>query len=556
MLELPGNGQTITGCATRLYRAIAATGRYFLRGGTVMTLVDAGGTLTLVPVEADPLRSIAEHYFQVYARRAGVNGEMVLKPATMTKDIAGAILACDERKCLPEVRGLSGCPLLMHDGRVIGPGYDPASKTLVTGGQMPPEVSLKEAVAALLALLEGFDFLSASDLSRAIAAQVGPALRLGGHLNLYPAFVTEADQSQTGKGYLQKAIAAIYKESLRLVTQRQQGGVGSLDESISARMMEGRPFIQLDNLRGKQDSPNIEALMTSEEDFPVRVPHRIEMMVDPSRFVIMMTSNAAEMTPDMANRSYISRLRKRPDGYRFKQYTEGDLLDHIRANQPYYLGCVFAVLRHWINLGKPLLDEAGHDFRQWARTLGWIVVRIFGAAPLMAGHHEAKIRLSNPAQSFARQVAVAIAATGGLDQPWTAKSIYELAEANEIPVPGLREPNDDQGARRVGALMGRVLGGKDSVMLDGITINLEIRPVRRDDGNGHFDQKVYRFATPTTAATATTVGLYTSMEIPVFSRDVPTSTVAPVVVGKDAANDQPIDQPDFIGPAGRERFEL
>jgi hypothetical protein len=46
-----------------------------------------------------------------------------------------------------------------------------------------------------------------------------------------------------------------------MVTQRQ-GGVGGFDESLSQAMLGGRPFIQLDNVRGHIGSPYFEAILT------------------------------------------------------------------------------------------------------------------------------------------------------------------------------------------------------------------------------------------------------------------------------------------------------
>jgi hypothetical protein len=64
---------------------------------------------------------------------------------------------------------------------------------------------------------------------------------------------------------------------------------------------------------------------------------------------VFMTSNGVETTRDFANRSSIVRIRRR-QGHQFKQFAGGDLLAHIRANEPYYLGCVFSVLWEWVQL--------------------------------------------------------------------------------------------------------------------------------------------------------------------------------------------------------------
>src|SRR5207237_8076272 len=110
-----------------------------------------------------------------------------------------------------------------------------------------------------------------------------------------------------------------------------------------------------------------------------------------------MTSNGVETTRDFANRSSILRIRKL-EGHQYKQFPEGDLLAHVRANQPYYLGCVFSVLREWLGCGKPrTLGETRHDFVECSQTLNAIVVSLFSAAPLLDGHGSAQERLITPA---------------------------------------------------------------------------------------------------------------------------------------------------------------
>src|SRR5438067_11374824 len=130
------------------------------------------------------------------------------------------------------------------------------------------------------------------------------------------------------------------------------------------------------------DSAHLEAFLTAEGSFPARVPYRSEVQIDPDRFFILLSSNGVEATRDMANRSSIIRIRKR-ESFTYSDFSEGDLLSHIRANQSYYQGCVFAVIREWYRAGRPKSCELRHDFRGWFQALDWIVQNPFRAAPLM-----------------------------------------------------------------------------------------------------------------------------------------------------------------------------
>jgi len=305
-----------------------------------------------------------------------------------------------------------------------------------------------------------------------------------------PADVAEADQSQSGKTFRQRVGCAIYNEKPSMIAARK-GGVGSVDESFSQALISGRPFIQLDNFRGKMDSQYIEAFLTADGSFGARVPHRGEVQVDPRRFLVLMSSNGVEATRDFANRSSIIRIRKRV-GFNYQDYPEGDLLDHVRANQPYFLGCVFAVIREWLEYGKQKTTVTDHDFKEWAQTLDWIVQNIFDAAPLLDGHLIAQQRVSNPALSFLRVIALDVRAAGRLGQVVCAGDIADLCDEAGIDIPGIKPGANNDPRLKIGMLMRRAFGEAASVSVDEFTVARE-EVMRTRPGGGDVSTKVYRF---------------------------------------------------------------
>jgi len=492
-LILPGGTVTITETATELFGRIAPTKTLFIRGGVVTELLrDQNGVLILSVVRPATARSLFEKHGRLMAWRSGAEGEPVLKPVVMAEDMAKALLECEvARHLLPRVDGLVNCPIIVGDGEMVGRGYHEPTRLLITGGEFPPTVKLSEAVASLKEVVEEIDFQTPGDRSRALASIITPALKIGGHLHgNIPADVAEADQSQAGKGYRQRVIAAIYNERVALVTQRT-GGVGSTDETFDERLIAGRPFIQWDNTRGKQDSPHVEAFLTAERSFPARTPHRREVEIDPSRFFVLLTSNGVEVTKDFANRSSIIRIRKRV-GYAFRKYPEGYLLDHVRARQSYYLGCVFVIVREWIRQGRQRTSETRHDFREWCQTLDWIVQNILGEAPLMDGHEAAQERVSNPDQTFLRKLALAVAEQDRLGETMIASVLYEIAEAGDVDIPRLKEPDEDKGRKQIGIVLGRLFKATDCLVFDGFTVTRHEVEVARE-GGGRYLSKTYTF---------------------------------------------------------------
>ena len=499
LLILPSGDVTITQCATNLFKLISPTKRLFMRGGAVVNLVKRDdGLLSLEILRPVAARSSFEKFAKLVAWRNGENNKMVLKPVTCPQEMADALLHSEEAaKLLLRVEGLINCPVLREiDGvlSVAGRGYDEQTRLLVTDGETPPVVELNKAVPQLLALFAEFEFQSEGDRARAVASLITPALKAGGFLKgRVPADVAEADQSQSGKTYRQKVNAALYNERLSLVTSRE-GGVGSVDESLNQALVAGRPFIQFDNFRGRFESAHLEAFLTAERSFPCRVPHRGEVTVPPENYFVFLTSNGVDTTRDFANRSNIIRIKKKPPGFIFTKFPEGDLLNRVRHCQAYYLGCVFAVIREWQARDKPRTDETRHDFREWVQVVDWIAQNIFGTVPVMEGHQQAQERVSNPALVWLRKVVLAINETGELDRALTATDMHGLCDSAGIEIPGLRPGADeDKGKKVIGIIMAKLFRDRDTIEVDDFDVTREERFVARDNASdgGNFKSKTY-----------------------------------------------------------------
>jgi hypothetical protein len=503
-VTLPSGPVTISECAQKLFAIIAPTKSLFVRGGAVVILTERDdGMLALEILRPAAARSFFEKHARLFAWRTGVDSKLVLKPTRCAHDMADALLQTEEaRTLLPRVAGLINCPFLRPvDGQAVasGTGYDAHTRLFVSGGSPPEDVDLKTAVSSLLDLHSEYDFQSESDKSRAIASLLSPALKFGGFIaGRVPADVAEADQSQSGKTFRQKVAAAVYNERISLVTNRQ-GGVGSVDESLDQQLIAGRPFIQFDNFRGRFDSRHLEAFLTAEGSFPCRVPHRGEVTVSPENYFVFLTSNGVNTTRDFANRSNIIRIRKKPDGFMFREYPEGELLEHVRARQSFYLGCVFAVIRHWYSQGQSRTGETRHDFRDWVQVVDWIVRNVFGLPPVMDGHQQAQERVSNPALVWLRSLALAVDQTGDLNREFTATEIYSLCESADVAIPNLGAGADeDKGKRVIGTLMAKLFRDSNMLEVEGYQVSRQESYVSRDDINagGGFTSKTYTVRKP------------------------------------------------------------
>ena len=478
VFPIPSGGISYTHAAKTIFPVMAESRCLFMRDGTPHEVVSGTGESDhLAPVSPERFCNLVEGFGcrvsrrEVDARRGVCFWRTSVFPVSSAKILLENDFAA---QCLPPIRQLAGCAILTNDGSVIGRGYhDHAGGTFITAGAIPPEVPLDAARIALVALLEDFAFTTPSDKSRALASIISPALKMGDWIaDDFPLDVAEADQSQSGKTYRQKLVCRVYGEIPSSITA-PRGGVGSLDEAISTALIKGRPFINLDNFRGRLDSTILEQAIRGMQRVTCRAL-RTSAEVDTKPFIWQLSTNGAEFTRDIANRSIITRIRKQPDGYAFRSFPEGDLLAHVAATQGFYLGAVFAVIREWARQGRPRTGERRHDFRGWCQALDWIVQNVFDLAPLLDGHREEQARTANPALQWLRELTMAARSANQLDRQLSTCELVSIAEDAGIDFPG-NPASRDEAPLRAGKILGRLFRESDGrpIPVDGFTVTRE-----------------------------------------------------------------------------------
>lgn len=382
---LPSHEWTISQSANEIFQQLRKQRLMFLRADEIVELVRnrLKECLDIVAVKPDRFPSAIE-VLGLILKWTKPKNKWVLSPSHCSEALAKQLLAASAaREILDTISMIVKCPIIVQgkDGkiRILSRGYHAfGGGIVVTQGIEPPDVPLVEAIDSLLELLCDFQFETPSDIKRALAMMLTPALLWGGFLKdaCIPLFLVEANDSQAGKGYLLHLLAAIYGETL-IPRAPRKGGVGSFDEDFSSALFKGHPLIMFDNLRDQLDSPHIESFLTARGSFSVRTPHRAAVDIDVRNYILMATSNNFKTTTDLENRLLRLRILKRPSSHRFKSFGGKDVLPYVQEHQSYYLGCVFSVVRHWIENGRPRTKEARHSFREWAQTLDWILQNVF-----------------------------------------------------------------------------------------------------------------------------------------------------------------------------------
>jgi hypothetical protein len=500
VFPVPAGGITYTASAKIIFSTIARKKRVFTRGTSpheVATGPDGADYLT--PLTSERLSNIVETYGHRVARREKGTGKdeglLVWRSTTFPQSAAKVILQSDmAREHLPAIASLSGCPILTPDGEILSRGYHPHNGgVFITHGDRVEIVGLEVAKNAIVDLLDDFHFATPSDKSRALASLISPALKMGGHLlDDFPLDVAEADLSQSGKTYRLNVICRLYGEHPTTITA-PKGGVGGIDEAIATALIRGRPFIQLGNIRGRIDSAIMEEAIRGSGLLTCRAL-RVSAEVNTRPFLWQLSTNGAELTRDLANRSIITRIRKRQDSYVFRRFPEGDLLSHVAARRPFYLGAVFTIIREWIGAGRPRSAENRHDFREWIRVLDWIIQEILQHPPLLDGHREEQGRVGNPALQWLRDVCHATNSARQLCRELSTSELVSIADDGGVDFPG-NSASREEPMQRAGKIIGRLFRESEgkALTVDGYVVTRRIGITYE---NGPKEHKFYTITQP------------------------------------------------------------
>lgn len=443
VLPLPSDYVPFTISARFIYTELGNNDELFRRGGKVVELSDEG----LSAVTPEGLRSRLEANGRRIKSFVAHRDQPVLKLKRCPTDTAKALLACRERDLLPAIELLADTSVLFERAGelvVLGPGFHRDARVLVRRQALEAEeVPLEIAVTALLDILSDFRFATLSDKSRAVANTISSALRQGRLIDGdHLVNCIGAENPRTGKGYLAKVQRSVYgppDDIVSLVSQKDNG-VGSLDEQLDEGLLSCKPFILYDNIREKINSAHLEAILTHGGKVGARVAFKRAELVDARGQTVQLTSNGWVATVDLSFRTMQTMLVMQPKGFRFKRYPEGSVLQHIAARRSFYLGSVYAVVKHWHALGKPMLPTE-HRHPEWVGSLDWIVQEVFGLQPLLEGNHAEAIRLhSHPMLKWLRAVGLELEKRGVREPVRTiqlAEIALENADSEELSMPGV-----------------------------------------------------------------------------------------------------------------------
>ncbi len=455
-----------------VYRIMAPTHSVFLQGGQMVCIETINGQPEIVPVEAHKGIRLFEEHIQ-FLKRTVKDGEQRVVPVALVEKPSKLLVKGVQPGELPELKGVTFCPTLvgrtLESGdqtvQVSGPGYVPetgwfnASQVVVT----LPEI--RTAVTKLKWLYREFVFPTPGDRSRALVYPIGVALKLSGWIKGFvPLDFGTANDQQSGKGTRQRITAALFNRRMEVITQSEHH-IGGTAEMFKSACLAGKTFIQLDNFDHFQ-CREMEAFLTG-QNVRMRDAYGHSRSVDPASFFVFLSSNGLAARRDLALRSWFIRIRKKPKDFRWHQYQEGGIVEHVLARQAECLGCIYAIAAEWWRRGCPRTEELGHDFRDFTQACDWIAQNILEEAPVMDGHAEAQEQYADAGKVFFLRLWDILEMQGKLHRFFRAGQLATTAFRYSVPIPGLSlrfQGDENAGAKLIGSVAAEMFEG--SAVLD------------------------------------------------------------------------------------------
>lgn len=284
---------------------------------------------------------------------------------------------------LPPLDRIVSCPIFGTDGSLqTEPGYHAPSRTFYEGGlvlrpipERPTEAELAEAREWIAAeLLVDFPFVDNSDEAHAFGELILPFVRamISGPC---PIHVHEAPMQGTGKDLLAEVMCRVATgaDPATLTYSERSEEFGKRLVSTLRPMPE---WIVVPNVSGTVDNDDLADLI-SRGEHQGRLLGASEILRLPARNVWTLTSNNAQLTPDMVRRAVRIRIDARME--RPEQRTKFrhiELKEWTNEHRSELVWSCLVIVRAWVVAGMAPGKETLGGFGQWARVVGGIVKHV------------------------------------------------------------------------------------------------------------------------------------------------------------------------------------
>lgn len=309
-------------------------------GGLVSLTRTVGLPPRLTQVGTHRLRGMADRAIRWVQEKRSRDGEPYDKPITAPIEVIQVLGELGEWRHFPCVDSVTESPTLRPDGSVVEePGYDPTTRLLyVPAGEyprVPDRPTHADATAAALRLMDLFDefpFVELCDASAVLASILTMCLRSS--MTTAPIFHVDSDTPGTGKTLIPDVVVRIVT-GRPMIPQSQIDDENEFNKMLTAEVIEGSPYVIIDNARGTFGSPTLDKVLTS--GFHAgRLLNRSEMVRLPCRATFWVTGNNLVLAGDLPRRTIqiriVANLENPAQGREFKiKNLRAHALEHRHA---------------------------------------------------------------------------------------------------------------------------------------------------------------------------------------------------------------------------------
>lgn len=284
------------------------------------------------------------------------------------------------RPPLPVLRRVSTFPFYDGTGRLISArGYDAPSGVFLTHGfadavrQADKFMdSIPEAIAAIQEAFCDFPLQQPSGWAHLLVLAITPLIRelIDGPV---PVFLISKPCSGIGGTLLIQAVTnLVLGEAATLIPTPERRDFAELRRTLVAAIRDQAPIILVDNLEDAS-SPSLAALVTAPRIRDRRIGSSEFMDVE-NASVFVLVGNHVAMSPEIARRAVPINLNPQADDQLLKrEFRHPDLIAWIRQHRNRLLGALLALVRRWLDSGRPAAQARLASFESWSRIVGGVL---------------------------------------------------------------------------------------------------------------------------------------------------------------------------------------
>jgi hypothetical protein len=189
----------------------------------------------------------------------------------------------------------------------------------------------------------------------------------------WPLFNFSANVPGSGKGLLAKIPGLIVGIS-PAVQAVEQGSDAEIRKVLTSELASGGGgWLILDNLRGRLDSPSLEAFLTCDY-WTDRILGSSKKGKWRVRTAVALTANNLRLTKDLERRQVLIRIVSRtPEPELRNDFKIPSLPDHIAQRRERLLWSLCVILQNWLAQGRPAGKHRLGSFERWSEAIGGLL---------------------------------------------------------------------------------------------------------------------------------------------------------------------------------------